>query len=114
MKMIEWLRFFVSAALFLCGMFFMAVSIIGVFRFRFALNRMHTASIIDTLGVLCMIAGVFVSTDISMASVKLVLIIAFIWVGSPVASHLVSLLEVDTDKELSKHMSYHDKTKEDK
>lgn len=110
----EWVRFVLTAILFLCGMFFMAVSITGVFRFKFALNRMHSASIIDTLGVLFMVAGVFTSTEISESSVKLVLIIAFIWIGSPIASHLVSLLEVDTDKELAEHMSYHDKTKEEK
>ena len=109
-----WIRFSVTAVLFLCGMFFMAVSVAGVFRFKFALNRMHSASIIDTLGVLFMVAAVFVSTDLSMASVKLILIIAFIWIGSPIASHLVSLLEVDTEDELAEHMSYHDKTKEEK
>lgn len=112
--MIEWIRFAVSAVLFLLGMFFIAVSVFGVFRFNFALNRMHSASIIDTLGVLFMVAAVFVSTDLSSASVKLILIVAFIWVGSPVASHFVSLLELDTDDELAKHMTYHDKTKEEK
>ena len=112
--MMEWIRFAVSAILFLMGMIFIAVSVVGVFRFRFALNRMHSASIIDTLGVLFMTAAVFVSTDLSAASVKLVLIVAFIWVGSPIASHLVSLLELDTDDELANHMTYHDKTKEAK
>ena len=38
-----------------------AWSIFGVFRFRFVLNRMHCAAIIDTLGAMLLLLGLIVS-----------------------------------------------------
>ena len=110
----EWLRFCLTALFMLGGVFFIAIGIFGVFRFKFALNRMHTASMIDTLGVLFIVIALVIASGISFSTIKLVLLVAFIWVGSPIASHLVSLLEVDTDNKLSEHLKYSDRTKEDK
>lgn len=108
------LRYALTLLSFVIGTIFIATGILGVFRFRFALNRLHAASLIDTMGVMFIILGVILSTPCSVSWIKLLLMGAFVGVGSPVASHLLSLLEVATDDELSLHLDYVDKTGEAK
>lgn len=106
--MLSWIRFGIAAVLALGGLFVIVTSLLGVFRFRFALNRMHAAGAIDSLGLLLIAAALIVAFGLSVASLKLLLIIVFLWITSPVASHLVSRLEVMTDEELEKHVTIED------
>ena len=100
-------RVILAGILFLAGILTIATAIFGVFRFRFVLNRMHAAAIIDSLGLLLIVAGLMVlSWDIAYIP-KLALILAFQWIGSPIASHMVARLEVHTDRELERHLADH-------
>lgn len=97
----EWFRFGVIA-LFLLGSLGMAViSVAGVFKFRFILNRMHAAAIMDSFALLLAMFGVLVAYGFSFATVKVILIVLLVWVASPVSGHLIARLEVTTDKHLS-------------
>ena len=51
------IRTVIGAALLLAGCLVFIISLIGVFRFRYVLNRIHAASLSDTLGTLLVIAG---------------------------------------------------------
>ena len=75
---------------------------IGVFRFKYVLNRMHAAAMGDTLGIGCAILGLIVMSGLNLTSLKLFLVILFLWFSSPVSSHLISRLEVTTDEESEK------------
>lgn len=101
----EWVRFGFCALFILFGMFAEFAALLGVFRFRFALNRMHSASMGDTLGLMLIMIGLIIAYGIDFASLKLIVIIIFMWIASPVASHLVAELEMLTDDELKQHMS---------
>lgn len=48
--MLEYIRFGLAAILACSGAFVVITSLLGVFRFRFALNRMHAAGAVDSLG----------------------------------------------------------------
>ncbi|MCH5272200.1 MAG: monovalent cation/H(+) antiporter subunit G [Lachnospiraceae bacterium] len=99
--MTEWFRFAVTA-LFLAGALSMAViSVAGVFKFKFILNRMHAAAICDSFVLLLAMIGVAVSYGFSAATLKVCLIVLLIWMASPVSGHLIARLEVTTDKHLS-------------
>ena len=102
---LAWLRFAAAALLISGGLFMEAVSLLGVYRFRFALNRMHTASMADTLGILCIILGVGAAYGPDAALWKLMILVIFMWLASPIASHLIAELEMLTDPELEKHLS---------
>lgn len=93
-----------SCLLLLAGMIFIAVAVLGTFRFRFVLNRMHCAAIIDTLGLAFIMAGLMLLCRDSAYVPKLAFIIVFQWIGSPIASHMVGRLETETDPELTEHM----------
>ena len=87
------------------------ISVIGVYKFKYALNRMHAAAIVDSVGILLTSLSAIVAYGVSWASVKIIVIIIFIWLTSPVAAHLVSRIEVSTAPDTHTHMTVCDKTK---
>lgn len=103
MATIEWLKFLAGAALLLLGTAIFLFEMIGVFRFKYVLNRMHAAAMGDTLGIGCCILGLIVMNGLNLASLKLFLVIVFLWFSSPVSSHLIARLEVTTDEEGDRH-----------
>lgn len=105
MAVIEWIRFIVGGGLLLCGLAIFVIEIIGVFRFHYVLNRMHAAAMGDTLGIGFALLGLIVISGINFTSLKLFLVIVFLWFSSPVSSHLIARLEVTTDEEKEKHYS---------
>ncbi len=92
-------RIIIAILLIGLGVFFSIVSVFGVFRFKFVLNRMHAAAIGDTLALLLVLAGLIVISGLNMTSLKLAVIIAFFWIASPVSSHLISNMIATVDHE---------------
>ncbi len=92
--MLEWTRFCVSCLLMFSGLVVLFTAVAGIYKFDYALNRMHAAAMGDTLGLmLCLLSLTVSAPDIWMA-LKLLLIICFLWLASPVGSHLIARLEV--------------------
>lgn len=110
--MTDAVRFALAALLSLFGLVSILLSILGVFRFKFVMNRLHCAAIIDTLGALPIIAGLLFAAHAPAFFWKLLAILMFLWVGSPVASHLVSRMVLATEPDAASHME-HDEVKED-
>lgn len=102
--MSDWLRFGLCTLLCSFGVVVIATSIFGVFRFRFVLNRMHCAAIIDTLGALFLLGGLMLAADAPVYAWKLFAILLVLWIGSPIASHLVSRMELLTDPDALNHV----------
>ncbi len=92
----EWIRFIGGAALITLGLVIFFIEISGAFRFKYVLNRMHAAAMGDTLGLSACIAGLMLMNGLNFTTVKLLCIIVFLWLASPVASHLIAKLEVTT------------------
>jgi multicomponent Na+:H+ antiporter subunit G len=80
------------------------VGVVGQYRFRYVLNRMHAASMGDSLGLLLVIAGLCISAGDGWMILKMLLIVLFLWVTSPTGSHLIARLEATTDERLSDWM----------
>jgi len=96
--MIEWIRFAFTAVLLIGALLAFAAAALGNFRFGYALNRMHAAGIGDTLALLLTAAAVIVSAESAMDGLKICLVVAFMWCTSPVSSHFLSRIELDTGK----------------
>ena len=96
--MIAWIQFIVGAAMITAGAGVLALSVIGVFRFRFVLNRMHAAAMGDTLGIGSILIAVGILTGSLSAALKLVLILVFMFLTGPVVTHLIAGAEVETHK----------------
>lgn len=100
MRILEWLQFLAGVSLLLGGLFIFVVQLAGVFKFKFVLNRMHAAAMGDTLGIGISMAGLMILSGFNFTSLKMALIIVFLWMASPVASHLIARLEVTTNEHL--------------
>lgn len=98
--MLEWLRFIVVAILILGGLTVAGIATFGIFKFKFVLNRMHAAAMCDTLSILFILLGLIIYSGFNFTSLKLLLIILFLWFASPVSSHLISRLEVTIDEKV--------------
>jgi multicomponent Na+:H+ antiporter subunit G len=80
----------VAAALLFSGAVFCIVGTIGVLRFPDLFTRMHAAGITDTLGALLVLAGLMVLAGWSLATAKLIFILAFLWMTSPTVTHTLA------------------------
>lgn len=95
----EWLRFLIAAALLVFGVVIVCIATYGIFKFKYVLNRMHAAAMCDTFALMFSMLGAAVLHGLSFTTLKLILIIVFLWFASPVASHLIARLEVTTNPE---------------
>ena len=103
MTAFEWVRFLLGAGLLLTGVAVFLIEMIGVFRFRYVLNRMHAAATGDTLGIGICLLGLIVMNGLNFTSLKLFLVIIFLWFSSPTSSHLIAKLEVTTNEDEEPH-----------
>ena len=103
MQILEWIRFAAGAILLLIGVAVFLLQLFGVFKFKYVLNRMHAAAMGDTLGIGASLTGLILLSGWNVTSFKIALIIVFLWMASPVSSHLISRLEVVTNEHLQEH-----------
>lgn len=101
---LAWIRFGLVALCMLAGLFTMIVSILGLFRFDFALNRIHAAAMSDTLSLMLFLLGVIIAIGFSAVTWKLILVLVMQWCTSPLSSHMLSQFEFRTDPYLSQHV----------
>ena len=100
----EWIRFSLCAAFLLAGLFIMVVSIIGLYRFDFALQRIHAAALGDTLSLLLFTIGILIAVGFHAVAWKLVLVLVLQWL----TSHMLSMFEYRADENLGQHLDLSD------
>lgn len=74
----------------LSGTIFMLVGSIGINRLPDFYTRTHATSKVDTLGIMLFLSGLIVHEGFSQNSAKLLLIIIFVTLTSPVAAHTLA------------------------
>lgn len=79
-----------SWALVLAGSFFTMVGALGLVRMPDVFTRMHAVSLIDTLGIGCLIAGMILQAGFTLVSVKLVLLATAVFFTWPVVTHALA------------------------
>ncbi len=106
--MLDWIRYGLAALLELAGLFVLITAVLGLFRFRYALSRIHAAALVDTLGILLMLTGLMVAEGFTVTTLKMAVVIVFLWCTSPVASHLIGRLEITVNEQLDRDMTVED------
>ncbi len=96
--MLEWIRLIVFSLLLISGIFIFITSLLGVNRFHFAINRLHPAGMGDTLGLMLLALAAVVYAGLDATTLKILCIVAFFWITSPVCTHLISRLVKETDE----------------
>ncbi|MBE0446926.1 MAG: monovalent cation/H(+) antiporter subunit G [Actinobacteria bacterium] len=84
------IRTIIAGILLALGCFFIVVAAIGVVRFPDFYSRMHPAGKSDTLGQSLVLSGIMIYEGFSLVSIKLLIIIVFIFIANPTATHAVA------------------------
>lgn len=79
-----------SWALILAGSFFTLAGALGLVRMPDVFTRMHSASVIETLGAGCLLIGMMLQAGFTLVAAKLLFIIALLFFVSPVVTHALA------------------------
>ena len=107
--MLDMIRFVLSLICTVAGLFCMITGVLGTYRFKYALSMIHAAALFDTVGIVLMVLGVIIGQGLCIATGKMVALILFLWVTSPVSSHLIGRMEVTINDELDHDMTVADR-----
>ena len=108
MMFLAWLRFILVALCMLGGLFTMIVAILGLYRFDFSLNRIHSAAMGDTLSLFLFVLGLVIAVGWNVVALKLVMVLVLQWLTSPLASHMLAQFEYRADDQLEEHIDLSD------
>lgn len=111
MGVFEFLRLITGCLFLLIGLVIFFTEIFGVFHFRYVLNRMHATAMGDTLGISSCMIGLMIFSGWNYTTLKLLLIVVFLWLASPVSSHVLARLEVATNDNLEAHCTVYPELK---
>ena len=106
----EWIRFGLAALCVLAGCFALLTAMVGLFRFDFSLNRLHAASIADTLGLSLLVLAV----GLRPVLWKLLLMVILQWCTSPLSGHMLAQFEYRVNQNLEQHLELPDGEQEDR
>lgn len=112
MEMFEWIRLLLGSALLLSGLLIFLIELYGIFHLKYVLNRMHAAAMGDTLGISFSLIGLMIFSGFNFVTLKMMLIVIFLWFASPVSSHMLARLEVATNEDLKKHCQVYEELSE--
>ena len=86
----ELLLHIAAGACLLGGAAFLVIGAIGLVRLPDFFTRIHATGIIDTLGIALTFAGLVLLAGFSLPAVKLVLILCFVLLTGPTATHALA------------------------
>jgi multicomponent Na+:H+ antiporter subunit G len=102
--MINWILFVLGTLFIILGLFVCFASIYGNYKFKYVCNRMQATAMQDTLGLLSILLGLICYNGFNFVSLKLLLVVVFFWVSSPVCSHLIVRMEATTNSKIDEEM----------
>ena len=79
-----------------------AVSVLGLFKFKYVLNRMHAAAICDGLGIGLCLCGLICFIGFNAVALKFVVLIGILFFTSPISAHMIVNYEIETNEDLEK------------
>ena len=79
-----------SGIFLLAGAFFAVVGALGVIRMPDLFTRLHAAGVTDTMGAGLILTGLMFQAGLSLVTLKLIILLAFVWFSSPVATYALA------------------------
>ena len=84
-----------SWALIVTGSIFLLIGSIGLIRLPDVFARMHAAGIVDTLSIGFLFSGMAFQAGLTLVTVKLGLILLFMFFASPTSTHALAKAALD-------------------
>ena len=104
------IRLFIAIPFLALAVFIFFSEVLGFYKFRYVMNRMHAAAMGDTLGIGSAVIAVAILTGELSATLKLVLIIVFMFLTGPVVTHLLAGAEVASHRNAGNEYKEEDRT----
>ena len=98
----EIIRLILITFFLVAGLFVFSVATYGLYKFKYVLNRVHVAAKCDTLASLLMLVGLMIYSGFNFITLKIFIVLVFLWLTNPVATHLVGQTEVITNEDITK------------
>jgi multicomponent Na+:H+ antiporter subunit G len=92
-------RNIITSLFLLSGIFFFLVGTIGILRFPDIYTRAHSSAKCDTLGTVFTLLGLCIYNGFDAVTLKIIVIIGFIWVTSPTATHIITKAHYEKESE---------------
>ena len=92
------IRLVIASLLLALGCFVFLSEVVGFFRFKYILDRIHAAGLGDTLGIMSVAIATAILWGEANAVIKLILIVGFMMLTGPVLTHLLANIEVSSHK----------------
>jgi len=102
------IRQIIGALLIFIGLVFYIIAIIGNLKFKYILNRMHSAGIGDSFALGFVIVGCIVINGFNVTSLKLIIAAVCLYFTSPICTHMLAKLEADTNPKLEEECEVED------
>ena len=90
MNVIEFSADVISGLCIGAGAFFAIVGAIGIVRLPDFFTRLHGGGITDTMGAGLILIGLMIQAGLSLAMLKLLMILVFLFVTSPTSCHALA------------------------
>lgn len=81
------------------GIVVFLISLLGFYRLKYVMNRMHATAMGDTLGLGLIVLGAMFFSENAFQVGKYILVILFFWLSSPIASYMIGKVEMLTNKD---------------
>lgn len=84
------LREFIAGLFLAGGAFFLLASAIGMLRLPDFYCRLHASGNSETLGVMLSFMGLVIYEELTLTSLKMIMIFLLIFLGNPIGTHILS------------------------
>ena len=92
------IRTILAVPFLLLAVFTFFSEVLGFYKFKYVMNRMHAAALGDTMGIGSVLIAVAILTGELVPILKLILVLVFMFLTGPVVTHLIAGAEVATHK----------------
>ena len=89
----DWIRFGFVAFFTLLALFCFASEVLGLFKWKTMLCRMHAGAVGDTLGLFSAIAAAVIARGLSFDALKMAAVALVMLFSSPTVGHLLAQIE---------------------
>ncbi len=103
----------ISLIILVFGIFFFMVGVVGLLRFPDVYTRLHATTKCDTLGIGLILFSIMLYQGFSGPSVKIGIMIVFIWLSNPTAAHAIGKAAYSVDIPMIKGTVFADQAKEE-
>ncbi|MDR2167522.1 MAG: monovalent cation/H(+) antiporter subunit G [Clostridiales bacterium] len=98
----EIIRYIFVSIFFFGGLFILGVATLGLYRLNTPLKKLHASAKCETMGTFMVMVGLAILSGLSLITLKLFVLIIFVWITAPVATYMIGREEVLTNPDIEK------------